>query len=595
MAGVSLAGDNGAKIYLPIGHPEDNVDPAAALRYIKHQLGGDEVKVGANLMYDLESLWSVGVEVRGPLADIQIAEPLIDEERPGGFSLQNLAQLYLKESKNEDLLRTAASDYGVDAKGGLALIPARFVGPYAEDDALLPLRIFEEQQKELASQDLMRVFTMERELQRVLFLMRLKGVRVDLSRAEEVSAQCLAREQELQSAIDLEAGYHVQVASSEKLGVYFKNEGLDPPVTPKAKKYSVTNDWLSEHSEHKVAALAMEFRKSQKMRRDFIDKLREDEVDGRIYTNWRQMRDYGEDGQSTGTRSGRIAASEFNLTQVPARDPHWGPIIRSLFVADEGAMGWCKADYSQQEPRILLHFAYLMSQTDMGQGRYAGAAEARQLYINEPSTDYHQMVADLVYEKSGQDIGRRSAKDINLGSAYGMGKPKLASKLGVSLEVAEEIFKAYHTGVPYVSDLSTDMGKLAAQRGYIRTYLGRRRHYNEWEPSDWEARRGQRPLRNADEAKTRWQRIQRAYTHKAMNSSVQGTAADQMKTALLLLHKEHGFLPQIQVYDEINSSVGSDAEVRLIKTTMEEALPMEVPFLVEPELGTSWGTTKEYE
>jgi len=345
--------------------------------------------------------------------------------------------------------------------------------------------------------------------------------------------------------------------------------------------YSIKNEWLEAQGDD-LCQLLVEIRKTRKMRADFIDKLVEDSVDGRIYSNWQQLRDVDENGKSKGTRSGRIAASKFNLTQVPSRDPKWGKMIRSLFVADEG-LEWCKCDYSQQEPRIQLHFAYLRG--------FRGAAEARQQYIDDPATDYHQLVADLVEQRTGKTIGRRNAKDINLGSAYGMGKYKLADKLGVTIEAAEEILEAYHAGVPYTQELADDMTRWAQKRGFIRTILGRRRRFNEWEPGWYN--HGEFPVKTEKEAREKWgSNIQRAFCHKALNGSVQGSAADQIKAAIVQLD-EAGLCPQVQVYDEINGSYGDRKQMHQVAEIMMNAIPMEVPFLVEPEVGRSWGETKE--
>lgn len=581
LCGVSLAAEDGTKLYLPIGHSEDNVDPAQALAYVKHQLGGDQPKCGANLVYDMESLWSEGISLSGDLCDIQIAEPMLDEDRKDGYSLEALASHYLGRGKTENLLDEAANAFGVSPKGGMATLPARFVGPYAEDDAFLPIRIFEKQKIIMAQEDVMRVFEVEQKLQRVLFKMRLRGVRIDVDRAAQLSESIKLTEKELQAKIDdLSPKFRINPDSSPDIGRALAEMGIYAPMTA-AGNYSVKNEWLEEQP-GEICQLLVNIRKTRKMRADFIDKLVEDSVDGRIYSNWQQLRDVDEDGKSKGTRSGRIAASKFNLTQVPSRDPNWGPKIRSLFIADEGAE-WCKCDYSQQEPRIQLHFAYLRG--------FRGAKEARQQYIDNPATDYHQLVADLVEQRTGKPIGRRNAKDINLGSAYGMGKYKLAAKLGVSLEAADQLLEAYHAGVPYTKELADDMTKWAQKRGYIRTILGRRRRFNEWEPG-W-FNHGEFPVKSEKEAREKWgSHIQRAYCHKALNGSVQGSAADQIKVAIVMLD-DAGLCPQVQVYDEINGSYSDHKHMRQVAEIMMNAIPMEVPFLVEPEVGRSWGETKE--
>lgn len=594
LCGVSLAADDGTSIYLPIGHPEDNVeDVDQAISYIRYQLGGDQEKCGANLTYELESLSSIDVTVNGPLADIQIAEPLLDEDRPGGYSLGILAEAYLGVGKDEDLLREAATAYSVDAKKGMAWIPARYVGPYAESDALQPIEIYLRQREQLYKEDLLGIFELERKLQRVLFKMRCRGVRIDVERAAALSKK-LREEEEPRLLRELKSHlpYLGNPNSTPDIAGALRGVGLDIPLTKPTKNFphgqdSITNEWLKEQK-HPAAKLLHTYRKTIKMRRDFIDTLANDSVDGRIYSNWHQLR-YEDDTDDTagGTRSGRVAASKFNLTQVPSRDPAWGKLIRSLFIADEG-LSWVKNDYSQQEPRHTLHFAYVLEQR--GIINDAGAAEARQAYLDNPKLDYHQLVADLVLDRSGRDIGRRSAKDINLGATYGMGKAKLMAKLGLAQHIAEEILEAYHEGVPYVKKLERVATERASELGYITTILGRKRRFESWEPAEWGISH-HLPIRGLENARKVFgeRALRRALAHKALNAIIQGSAADQMKKTLVDLD-EADLAPQIQVYDEVDGSYDPTPEtLAQLKYIMEHSVELTIPFLVEPEVGPSWG------
>jgi DNA polymerase-1 len=324
------------------------------------------------------------------------------------------------------------------------------------------------------------------------------------------------------------------------------------------------------------------------MRSDFIEGFIIDlNVNGRLHAQWHQLREYDDEGgRSKGTRSGRISSSKPNLTQIPARDPKWGKLIRSLFIADEGGF-WTKADYSQQEPRVLLHFAYLM--------KLEGAAEARQHYIDDPDMDYHSLVNTLIMNKTGKDIGRKKAKGINLGSVYGMGKHKMAAQLGVTLEVAEELLKAYHEGIPYAKLLETACIERIHQRGFIKTILGRKRRFKEWEPTEWARKMGTRPVKSKEEAERLWGKgqVSRAHAHKALNSLVQGSAADQMKQALIMMDAE-GIAPQVTIYDECNATYFDHAQVRRMQEIMESAIPeFTIPFTAAPDIGPSWGEVKE--
>lgn len=617
VTGFSLADENGRKIYLPIGHAEGNVDKDKAIEYLKAQLKRPGlIKVGANVMYDLEALWSLGIEVPGEVRDVQVAEPLLDEDRRGGYSLEVLAQDYLGIGKNEQLLKEAGAAYGgekVNPKTLGAIMPAKYWGAYAEDDADLPVHIFLEQMQRIEDEDLQGIFDLETKLTRVLFKMRLRGTAVDLDAAEILAKQTREEEDRLQRWLDDEAGWHFNAYSPKDLAAVLKERGHNVPHT-EAGNPSIKNEWLQELGDiesdtkqptgngDEFAAKLYELRRINKMRKDFIEgAILERNVNGRLHPTWHQLREFDEEGKRTrGTRSGRIAASKPNLTQIPARDPVWGPRVRSLFVADKGKH-WAKFDYSQQEPRFLLHFAYLMDTTPfhLGGRKMDGAADAVKLWLENPARDYHQMVADLVLERSGRDIGRRAAKNINLGGAYGMGVPKLLQQLKVPEAVGREIMAAYHDGVPYVKLMAKACMDRANEKGFIRTILGRRRRFDKWErKKDFDKPNygGWDRLWNSYQeavAECGEGNVTRAGIHKALNALVQGSAGDQMKKTLVDLD-EAGFFPQIQVYDEINASVGSDEEIAGIRYIMQTSVKISVPHLVEPEVGTSWGSLEDW-
>ena len=616
LCGISLADENGRRIYLPIGHAEGNVDKGKALEYVQHQVKLPGItKVGANIMYDMESLWSEGIKVHGDFRDVQVAEPLLDEDRPGGYSLDALAFSYLGRQKDEQLLKEAGAAYGgdVNPKKLAKVMPAKYWGPYGEQDADLPVQVYLKQLERLKSEDLIPVFDLETELTPVLFAMRLQGVRVDLEEAERLAKETRGFEDELVRWLQAEAKWDFNPFSSEDVGKIMESRGFDVPNTA-AGNFSITNEWLQELGDvdgdtkqpsgegDDFSAQLYELRRINKMRKDFIEgAILGRNVRGRLHNTWHQLREYDDEaGRNRGTRSGRIAASKPNLTNVPARDPVWGKRVRRLFVADEGKR-WAKLDYSQQEPRFLLHFAYLMDQLPRSQGgqHMPGAVEAVELWRKNPKIDYHQMVADLIEARSGKAIGRRPAKDINLGGAYGMGVAKLLAKLKVDQETGQGILNAYHEGVPYVKLLSKSCMDRAQERGFIRTILGRKRRFNEWErrkkwdDSDWS--HGSKKYRSLEEATEAYGigNVVRAGVHKALNALVQGSAGDQMKKTLVLLYKA-GILPNIQVYDELDLNWDDPEILRVARRTMETSVPINVPHLVEPEVGPSWGELEDW-
>lgn len=595
VVGVSLATETGFKIYLPFDHAVGNQLPRdKVVDYVRTQVSRDnQVKVGANVMYDIEALDSLGIQIRGPVHDIQVAGPLLDEEKVDGFSLEQLSLDYLGVGKTEGLLEEAANNWGLDKKRQLWMLDPKYVGPYAEDDALNPVLILQKQLVELEKQRLLPVWDLECDLTPVLWKMRKRGVRVDLDGAAQLASEIAAEEQELLHSIRLSfssARPGFDPWDTKQMYALLKEEGLEShvPFTKPTANFphgqpSITNEWLKQYSHiHPGLQHSLEYRNMNKMRRDFVEGLVINRsIRGRLHPQWHQLKADDEDREN-GTKTGRVASSKPNLTQIPSRHPRWGKKVRALFVADEGGK-WCKHDFSQQEPRIALHFAYLK--------RYEGAAEARQKYLDDPTTDYHDMTKDLIFERSGIVVERRVAKDINLGSAYGMGKFKLAAKLGLDIDAAGEILEIHRKGVPFLKKLEERCMELVHAQGYIRTMSGRKRRFDSWEAEDWKKRSF--PIRDYHEAVQIYGKVVRAFAHKALNAMVQGTAADQTKRAIIMLDAE-GLTPQIQVYDELNQTIYDDRAAWRIKEVMENALPdLTVPHLANPDVGTSWGTVDE--
>jgi DNA polymerase I-like protein with 3'-5' exonuclease and polymerase domains len=262
------------------------------------------------------------------------------------------------------------------------------------------------------------------------------------------------------------------------------------------------------------------------------------------------------------------------LQQIPARDPLIGPMIRSLFLPEEGQL-WGAFDYSSQEPRLVAHYAYLLG---------LPKAEAfHKAYQADRNTDFHQIAADLV------GVERKKAKNINLGLFYGMGKGKLADQLGLPIDEANALFEQYHAAVPFVSKLSEHCMSRADDRGVIRTLLGRKCRFDKYEPRRW----GQKGFPKAhQEALTEYgPEIKRAFTYKALNKLIQGSAADQTKKAMLELYRQ-GILPMLQVHDELDVSVESEQQGHMIMDIMENCVPLEVPSVVDGEFGPNWGEAK---
>jgi DNA polymerase I-like protein with 3'-5' exonuclease and polymerase domains len=248
-----------------------------------------------------------------------------------------------------------------------------------------------------------------------------------------------------------------------------------------------------------------------------------------------------------------------------------------LFIPFPGA-DWFKGDLSQQEPRIALHYAYILKLT--------GAAEARDIYLNNPESDFHTIVMEMVNKIRSDPINRTQAKTIGLGKMYGMGGGKMAKGLAMPLLKAKSLMSDYDRGFPWVKELMDFCMEVADQRGYVKTILGRKRRFDAWEPPSFQ--RGKFPIKGKEKAMAAYGSVRRAHLHKTMNSVVQGSAAEQMKKALVALWKERITL-LVTLYDEIGASVTSEREAKLIKQITEEAISFKVPHLMDYKLLKSWG------
>ena len=247
-------------------------------------------------------------------------------------------------------------------------------------------------------------------------------------------------------------------------------------------------------------------------------------------------------------------------------------MIRSLFIPEHNCK-WGVFDYSQQEPRLVVHYAALQNMYSVGDVLDA---------YNEGDADFHKIVADMA------DIPREQAKTINLGLFYGMGKNKLQAELGVNKEKADELFRQYHSRVPFVKQLMDSVMARAQDRGKVRTLLGRLCRFHLWEPNQFGIHKA---LSHEAALAEHGPAIKRAYTYKALNKLIQGSAADMTKKAMIDLYKE-GITPHIQVHDELDISVDSPEHAQKIKDIMESAVNLEVPNKVDYESGPNWGQIK---
>jgi DNA polymerase I-like protein with 3'-5' exonuclease and polymerase domains len=564
--------------YFPIRHSNGhNLDPKMTMKWLKAQMATPHIdKIMHNATYDLGWLRAEGVNVQGRIIDTMITGAIVDENR-FSYSLNNLGRDYLGERKNEKLLRVAAAEWGLDPKAEMYKLPPTFVGRYAEQDAGMTLRLWERLKVELKEHDLWNIWDLETSLIPMMCDMRQAGVRVDVSKAEQAKRLFKKRSVALKDEIHRLTGVRVEPWAAASVATVFDALGLHYPRSKteqsdmfrKGGAPSFTKQWLAAHS-NPVAQMIVSLREVDKADSTFIDSILRHEHKGRIHTEFHQLR--SDDG---GTVTGRFSSSNPNLQQIPARDPEIKKIIRGLFIPEDGTQ-WGSFDYSSQEPRLLVHFAASIR----GPDRHDMIDDVVKAY-NEGDVDLHQMVADFA------GITRKEAKVVNLGIMYGMGKAKLAGQLGITEEAAGGLLATHHDKVPFVKGLADLATQQAGKNGLIRTLLGRRCNFHLWEPRTYGYNQ---PLPFDKAIATYGQPLRRAFTYKALNKLIQGSAADQTKKAMADCHAE-GLLPMLTVHDELCFSVESAEQANRIQEIMETGLShvLKVPSKVDAEMGANWG------
>lgn len=595
LVGVSFALEDGGDYYLPLRHEGGgNVDVDVALAYLRSEAASFTGElVGANLPYDLDFLASAGITFPNVsfFRDVQIADPLINELH-FSYSLENIASRWGLPGKDETMLRSAAADFDIDPKADLWRLPSRFVGGYAEVDARRPLQILRVQEREIIAQDLQGVFNLESRLLPVLLKMRRRGVRIDFDRLGRIERWATAKETEYLGEIRNRTG--IQLG----LGDVWKPEAIKPIMTylgvtlerTATGKAKLDRDAL-EHVNHPAASTIVAARKVNKLRTTFAASVRDHAIGDRIHCTLNQLKRERDDGSGdAGAAFGRLSCEHPNLQQQPARD-EFAPMWRALYLPEAGKT-WASNDYSQQEPRMAIHYACL-SRHLIGHDAWEAAISARDKYRNDPSTDNHQMMADMA------GIKRKAAKGIYLGLSYGMGGAKTCRQLGLPTawyvrgkeygqffpvdspegqaamdagalpwegagKEGQELLDRFDQKVPFIKKMARACSERAKRVGYITTLSGRRCRF----PKD-------------NNGKYDW-------LHKGFNRLIQGASADQTKMAMVALD-DAGFDLVIQVHDEVGLSVSGDKEAREAAHLMETCVDLELPSRVDVEVGRSWG------
>lgn len=591
--GLSWATPDGQSSYLAWGHEVGGTDglfdgPSEAnncsLEQVRNwadaELRDDLLCVYHNAPFDLRMQAYVGIRRPARVEDTMVAAPLLNELEPA-FSLNALAKKYLGREKSDDELnRWCAERFGGrptrrDQAKNYWRAPASIVGPYACGDTELALALHEHLRPLVTAQGLDPIYALETAVIPIVVDMHLTGVRVDLDAAHALDRSLTAEIDALRTEWDRLAGGADPGKTREIVDV-FKRYGLATAVTPKGNP-SIQSEDLA-HIAHPVAQTLLKWRKLTKHRDLFVRTyvLANADETGVVHGEFHALRS-DDFGAVSGRFSSGLSDGSLNLQNLPSRDEELAAAIRGLFVPYHKGWRWVKADYSQIQFRLLAHYAALI-----GYPALARTYHDRPEWSLDPETgevDFHRVAAGIT------KIPRKDAKHINFGFVFGMGKDKLARKLGLSPEAAQAVFDEYHGKLPAVRATYDKLSQRANAKGQIRTLGGRVRRF----PTAEEARRrGWRVHKNE----------RHVGCHKALNALLQGGEADIVKRALVELRpvaKEYGAILHLTVHDEFDYSAPPETVVaftRRLREVMED-VKLEVPVTADVSVGTDWGHADE--
>ncbi|MCL4559320.1 MAG: DNA polymerase I [Chloroflexi bacterium] len=561
LVGISLSVREGEGYYIPVGH-KPGLGVQLPYERVREALRGPLTnsripKVGHHLKYDYIVLARHGLTVTPLDFDTMIAEWLVNPASHN-LGLKNLAWIRLEKEMThiEDLIGKGKNQIS------MAEVPIDLAGAYAADDAEATLRLVPVLRRELEAQNAARLLAeIEMPLIPVLAGMEMTGIAVDVTLFQAMSAELSKRMAEIEMQIFSAVGTSFNLNSTQQLSaILFERLRLEPPDRRKrtaSGHWSTSADVLEDlRGKHPVVDWILEFRELSKLKSTYTDALPQqiNPATGRIHTSYSQ----------TGSVTGRLASSDPNLQNIPARTD-LGRRVREGFIAGPGNR-LLSVDYSQIELRLVAFMA--------GDEAMLAAFHAGQ--------DIHAATAAAIFGVPLEEVTkdqRRNAKAINFGLIYGMGPFGLSRASGLTLAEAENFTTAYFKQFPGVKHYLDGIKAQAAQRGYVETAFGRRRYF----PG----------LKNQTNTN-----IRNREEREAINAPIQGTAADIMKIAMNRVPdalKEAGLSGHmlLQVHDELvlecpEAELGKTA--RIVQRVMESAFPqLSVPLSTEARFGLNWG------
>tara|TARA_R100000426_G_scaffold62865_1_gene43973 strand:+ start:17 stop:2020 length:2004 start_codon:yes stop_codon:yes gene_type:complete len=614
--------------YFPLRHSDTEMDSERIKKtwdvLNKRIFQNDKItKVFHNAMYDVCWIRAVtGKMIKGRIVDTMIAASVIDENR-FRYSLDSLAKDYLKDSKYKYNLQQKTLEWSggtvKDPMTNMHKLPASIVKEYAKQDVNLTYKLWKLFNKKLdevlyinknkEQKTCRNIFELETKLFLCLVDMKFKGVRIDVFKLKAFGEELKTKRDKLLQEIKEKTNLDIKIWAASSIKELLKHQNItNYKKTPKSKMPSLPKDYLKTH-ENPLLRKVAEAREYDKAANTFVDGLLSFVYKGRIHADINQIRSEG-----GGTVTGRFSMSNPNLQQIPAKGDI-GKRMREVFIPEIGHE-WGSFDYSQQEPRIVVHFAI--------KHKCKKTSELKKQY-DRGEADFHQIVAQMA------NISRTQAKTINLGLFYGMGKNKLQNELGLKPEQASELFESYHKKVPFVKEISEKFMQFSTNEKLIYTLEDRfcrfdryettakkwnkdKKIWQEWDSdklehvpvkllTEVEAKSKAAELYNKTED-TKWEELSLeeqkkefteffvpAFTYKTLNRMVQGSAADMTKKAMVLLY-EKGIVPHIQIHDELCVSIKNKEQALLVKNVMEKAIILEIDNKVDSVIGPNWGSIK---
>ncbi len=555
IVGISLSIREDEGFYIPVGHRGPDAPKQlpldAVLKALEPILIESRIrKIGQNIKYDMIVLANAGIELAGVYFDTMVASYLINPSRTT-HNLNDLALAYLNHKMITYQEVTGAGKKAI----GFDEVPVDTATGYAAEDAEITYSLYRKLDPLLAEQNLTKLFhEIEMPLVGVLVDMERTGVRVDAKFLGRMSREMGGDLDELRQKIVTLAGEEFNINSTQQLARILFDKLEIKPIKKTKTGYSTDVEVLQKLAEeHALPREILKYRSLNKLKSTYVDALPKmiHPETGRVHTSFNQ----------TVTATGRLSSSEPNLQNIPIRTP-LGRKIREAFVAAPAHV-LISADYSQVELRILAHLS----------------EDATLIEAFENNEDIHTRTAveilDLPPEKVTPEM-RRDAKAVNFGIIYGMGPYGLSRQLGLPISEAERYIESYFERYPGVRTYQDQLLAEARENGYVSTLMNRRR-----------------PI---PELASRNRNLAALGERTAINTPIQGSAADIIKVAMIRIHetlrkKKMRTRMILQIHDELVFEVPDselEAARKIIRQGMEGVVQLKAPLLVDLGTGKNW-------